>query len=41
INLSFDDWMYLMTDNLVINRSTMKKFGINVGEITISIQKDK
>ena len=41
INLSFDDWMYLMTDNLVINRSTMKKFGIKVGEITISIHKDK
>ncbi len=41
INLSFDDWMYLMTDDLIINRSTMKKFGIKVGEITISIQKDK
>jgi hypothetical protein len=38
-DFSFDDWMYLMNDHLILNRSTMTKFGIKVGEITISIQK--
>lgn len=38
-NIAFDDWMYIMNDKLVINRSIMKKFGIKVGELTISIQK--
>lgn len=41
IDVSFDDWMFLMKDDLVLNRSYMKKFGFNVGEITISIQKNK
>jgi hypothetical protein len=38
-DFSFDDWMFLMNDNLIINRSIMKKFGFEVGEITISIEK--
>lgn len=41
INISFDDWMFLVSDDLVINRSYMSKFGFNVGDITISISKDK
>ena len=41
INISFDDWMFKVSDDLVINRSYMSKFGINVGNITISISKDK
>ncbi|MDB5491637.1 MAG: hypothetical protein JWO78_1486 [Micavibrio sp.] len=41
INIAFDDWMFLVSDDLVINRSYMSKFGINVGQITISISKDK
>ncbi len=40
IDVSFDDWMFLMTEDLVLNRSYMKKFGVRVGEITISIQKN-
>jgi hypothetical protein len=38
-NVSFDDWMFLMTDDLIINRSTLTKFGFKVAEVTISIQK--
>ena len=38
-NLDFDDWMWLMNDGTIINRSYMRKFGIQVGEITIFIQK--
>ncbi len=37
--LIFDDWMWLMNDGVLMNRSYMKKFGITVGEITIFMQK--
>jgi len=35
----FDDWMYLMKDGVMINRSYLKKFGITVAELTIFMQK--
>lgn len=34
-DVQFDDWMYMIDDNTVINRSIMQKFGINVGEVTL------
>lgn len=37
--LKFDDWMWAMKDDVVINRSYMKKFGITVAEITLFMQK--
>lgn len=37
--LTFDDWMWAMNDDVVINRSYLKKFGITVAEITIFLQK--
>lgn len=30
-----DDWMYLMDDDTLINRSSMSKFGIELGQITL------
>lgn len=30
-----DDWMYMMDDDTLINRSSMSKFGIELGEITL------
>lgn len=39
--LKFDDWMYLMNDGVLINRSYLKKFGITVAELTLFIQKQK
>ena len=38
-DIHFDDWMFMMNDGVVINRSYMKKFGFRVGEITIVMQK--
>ncbi len=38
--LQIDDWMFLMNDGVLINRSYMKKFGIKVGELTIFMKKD-
>lgn len=35
----FDDWMWRMNDDLVINRAVMRKFGIRVAELTVVMQK--
>ena len=35
-NLTIDDWMFLLDEKIMLNRSTMSKFGIHVGDITIS-----
>ncbi len=34
-HVHFDDWMYLIDENTVINRSVMSKFGISVGEVLL------
>lgn len=39
--IRFDDWMWLMNDGVMINRSYLKKFGITVSELTIFMQKQK
>lgn len=39
--IKFDDWMFLMNDDILINRSYLKKFGITVGEVTLVMQKQK
>jgi len=39
--LRFDDWMWVMNDGVLINRSYIKKFGITVSELTIFMQKQK
>lgn len=37
--VKFDDWMWLMNDDVLVNRSYIKKFGITVAELTLFIQK--
>ena len=32
--VTFDDWMYLMDENTLINRSSMLKFGVELGQVT-------
>lgn len=34
--VQFDDWMYLIDDKVMLNRATMSKFGIRLGEVTLS-----
>ena len=41
INLRMDDWMYLIENDLILNRTTMKKFGFKVGEIVLFMKKKK
>lgn len=31
----FDDWMYLMDEDTLINRASMRKFGIEWGQVTL------
>lgn len=38
-DIKFDDWMYLMPDGTMLNRSTLTKFGIRVGEVSIYMKK--
>jgi hypothetical protein len=34
-HVDFDDWMYMIDQNTVINRSVMKKLGFTLGEVTL------
>ncbi len=35
----FDDWMYLMNDKVMLNKAAMSKFGVKLGEVTLSFTK--
>jgi hypothetical protein len=37
--VQFDDWMYLMDDKVMLNKAVMSKFGITLGEVTLSFTK--
>ena len=39
INVFLDDWMWLIQDDILVNRSEIRKFGLRVGEVTIFFQK--
>ena len=39
INVKFDDWMFLQTDGVLVNRATVSKFGFRVGEVTLFFTK--
>ena len=35
-HVQFDDWMYLLDDKVMLNKAAMSKFGIFLGEVTLS-----
>ncbi|MFN0002686.1 MAG: DUF3833 domain-containing protein [Pseudohongiellaceae bacterium] len=35
-HVQFDDWMYLIDDRVMINKAAMSKFGLFLGEVTLS-----
>ncbi|MYZ51757.1 DUF3833 domain-containing protein [Malikia spinosa] len=37
--VQFDDWMYLIDQQVMLNRATMSKFGLRLGEVTLSFYK--
>jgi len=39
VEVQFDDWMYLMNDKVMLNKASMRKWGIGLGEVTLSFVK--
>lgn len=38
--VTFNDWMFLQPDGVMINRARVSKWGLTVGEVTIAFRKD-
>lgn len=38
--VNLDDWMYLIDKDVILNRSVMKKFGVEVGSVTLSMHRN-
>ena len=39
ILVDFDDWMFLQDKGILINRAEVKKWGLNIGVVTITFLK--
>jgi len=39
-DVQFDDWMYLVDERVMLNKAVMSKFGIRLGEVTLSFTKE-
>ena len=39
--VTFDDWLFLQSDGVLINRAAVTKFGILLGEVTLFFQKQR
>lgn len=39
-NINFDDWMYLVDENVLLNEATMYFYGFRVGKVLISFDKN-
>lgn len=37
--VNFDDWMYLISKDVMLNRAVMSKFGVELGSVTLSLQR--
>ena len=36
---AFDDWMWLLAEDRLLNRAYMKRFGVTIGEVIITFEK--
>jgi hypothetical protein len=39
VNVQLEDWMILMDDRVMLNRAVMRKWGVHVGDVTLSFTK--
>ena len=39
VNVDMEDWMFLIDDTVMLNRTVMSKFGVNLGSVTLSFRK--
>lgn len=37
--VQFDDWMFLMSDRVMLNKAVMSKLGVTLGEVTLSFSR--
>ena len=40
IKVTFDDWMWLLSDDRLLNRAYVKRFGVDIGDVIIIFEKD-
>ncbi len=39
MRVTFDDWMWLQSEDRLFNRAYMKRYGVDVGDVSISFEK--
>lgn len=39
LRATFDDWMWLLSDDRLLNRAYMSRFGVRIGEVIITFEK--
>ena len=39
MRVSFDDWMWLLEDGRLFNRAYMKRYGVDIGDVSIMFEK--
>ncbi len=39
IHVDMDDWMFMIDDKVMLNRTAMSKFGVGLGNVTLSFSK--
>ena len=39
IRVRFDDYMWLLSDDRMLNKAYMSKYGVPIGEVTITFEK--
>ncbi|MEJ6390848.1 DUF3833 domain-containing protein [Gymnodinialimonas ulvae] len=39
LRVTFDDWMWLLTDDRLLNRAYMSRFGVPIGEVIITFER--
>lgn len=39
LRVTFDDWMWLLSEDRVLNRAYMKRYGVDIGEVIITFEK--
>ena len=40
-HVALDDWMYLVNDQVMLNKASIRKWGVDLGEVTLSFTKRK
>lgn len=39
LRVTFDDWMWLLSEDRLLNRAYMKRFGVDIGDVIITFEK--